>query len=88
MELAILPTTKSNETMKKNWHEMSFEEKSLMVAQIEESYQNKTLFKNAADAAHNVRIGYEEDPDWFNFEVTDLDEFEEGYAELIAEDFA
>lgn len=74
--------------MKKNWHEMSFEEKSLMVAQIEESYQNKTLFKNAADAAHNVRIGYEEDPDWFDFTVTNIEAFEKEYAELIAEDFA
>lgn len=67
---------------------MSFEEKSLMVAQIEESYQNKTLFENEADAAHNVRIGYEEDPDWFDFTVTDIEAFEKEYAELIAEDFA
>lgn len=73
--------------MKKNWNEFTYEEKSLMTSQLNETYVFADNYGNAADAAYNVRVGYEENPDWFDFNVSDLDKFEEDIKLFVARYF-
>ena len=71
----------------KIWKNMSESEKGQKVTSLEETYNNVELFSNAEDAAANIRTGYEENPNWFDFEVDDLDEFESDYARLMKDTF-
>lgn len=68
--------------MKKNWNTMTMEEKNSNFRQITETYCD---YGDAEMFAYNVRTGYENEPDWFGFEVTDLEQFENELAEIFKE---
>ena len=68
----------------KNWNETN---KELMIKQINETYQFSKNYSTAEDAAYNVRLGYENDPEWFSFVVDDLDAFEDDVKRIINETF-
>ena len=65
------------------WRNFSYEEKELNVRQIDETYQFARDYENAEVAAYNVRVAYENDPEWFGFDVDDLDGFEEDIKNFV-----
>lgn len=69
--------------MKKNWNELSYEERVNNIKVINETYDFSS--QTAEDAAWNVRQGYENDEEWFDFTVTDLDNFESEVEAIIEE---
>lgn len=66
----------------KNWNDTY---KGRMIMQINETYLFRKNYATAEDAAYNLRIAYENDPDWFSFVVDDLDSFEEDAKRIINE---
>ena len=71
------------ETTKRTWETMTFDEAERNVREMNETYNFSENYKNAEEAAANVRTGYENDPDWFNFTVSDLDKFEDELVTII-----
>ena len=68
---------------------MSYEDKVRNISEINETYNFASYYSDAADAAANIRTGYDEDPNWFGFEVEDEgDWWEEELTDLIAPYFA
>lgn len=67
-----------------NWNETY---KWQMILQINETYQFANNYATAEEAAYNVRIGYENDPEWFSFVVDDLDSFEDDVKRIIKQLF-
>lgn len=65
------------------WNDLTFECKELNVEQMNDTYQFARNYEYAEVAAYNVRYAYENDPDWFGFEVDDLDAFESDIKEII-----
>lgn len=65
------------------WKNFSYEEKELNVRQIDETYQFARDYENAEVAAYNVRVAYENDPEWFGFDVDNLDGFEEDIKNFV-----
>lgn len=68
----------------KTWNDFTAEERLNEVRILNETY-DFSKYDNAETAAYNVRLGYENNPDWFSFEVTDLNKFESELAELVRE---
>ena len=71
------------ETTKRTWETMTFDEAERNVREMNETYNFSDNYKNAEEAAANVRAGYENDPDWFSFTVSDLDKFENELVTII-----
>ena len=65
------------------WETMTFDEAERNVREMNETYNFSENYKNAEEAAANVRTGYENDPDWFSFTVSDLDKFEDELVTII-----
>lgn len=73
--------------MKKNWNELGYEEKCLMIRQIDETYNfaEMAVGMTAKEIAEEVRMNYENDTEWFDFVIEDLDGFEDEMASMIEE---
>lgn len=69
----------------KTWSNLTAEEKALNLRQIMETYNSGC--NNAEDMAYNIRYGYENDPDWFDFHVDDLDKFESDLKDMLVSYF-
>ena len=79
-EAVVVPITTKNK-----WHEMPESAKVANLKEINETYDFSKY--DAETAAYNVRMGYENDPDWFHFIVDDLNDFEREVAELLTRFF-
>lgn len=66
------------------WSDFSYEDKELNVSQMNDTYQFARDYEDAETAAYNVRNAYENDPEWFDFEVGNLDAFESDIKEIIS----
>lgn len=73
--------------MKEFWNDFPFEEREREVWILNEIFNFPENYKDAAEAAWNVRVSYENDPDWFGYEVTDLDAFQDQIEEFINEEY-
>ena len=68
-----------------NWTNFCWEEKIRQVLLIDETYMFSTSYSSVEDAVYNVIIGYENDPEWFDFEVEDFGQFEQDLKILLAD---
>lgn len=68
------------------WNQLTTGQKEEQVRQIKETY-NVSDYANAENMAYNIRLGYENDPDWFFFEVSDLNAFQTELARLLRSEF-
>lgn len=64
------------------WNELTGAEKDLAVRQLDETFCFSN-YPDAATAAYNVRTGYENDPFFFAFAVSDFAAFESELTDLI-----
>lgn len=70
-----------------NWTNFCWEEKIRQVRLIDETYMFSTSYSSVEDAVENLIIGYENDPEWFDFEVEDFGQFEHELKILLADYF-
>lgn len=71
----------------KTWNNMTWEEKVNEVVVINDTYKFSTDYEDAATAAWNVRNAYENVPESFDFEVEDLDKFENELKDIIESNY-
>lgn len=78
--------------MKKNWKDLSFEDKGLVMRQIAEGGYgwNWSGYDYKMDWLENLRIGYESDSEWFSqvFEDDDWSGIFEAFAQELAEEIS
>lgn len=67
-----------------NWNELTNNEKMNEVRTLNETYVF-AQYSDAETAAYNVRLGIENNPEWFDFDVSNLDDFEGELSELVKE---
>ena len=71
----------------KNWNDLTDEEKRQKVLELDEICDFRFMADNAETAAYDARIAVEGCPEWFNFEVESLDDFEKEITEIIRNEY-
>lgn len=70
---------------KVTWEQLSWHERIQQVNVIDDTYMFASSYRDAQQAAWNVRHAAENDLIWFGFEVLDFDKFERDLREILSE---
>jgi len=57
----------------KKWKDMSFEDRNLFMLQCYEAGYNFSVLVRKCDMLEGLKVGYDNDPEWFQVEIEDGD---------------